>query len=128
MATALEYLKECPVCQEEYTDPRVFPCDHSLCFKCFDRMKKGNQIKCPECNAIHNIGKVRRDFRLMQFLDALKEANQSVHPPKKGMYIKIFFWKSLSSAFFEFLCRHMYSNECIWNTLNKHTQVHGRKD
>ena len=73
MATALEYLKECPVCQEEFTDPRVLPCDHSLCVDCIGHIRKGPTIKCPECNAVHDMDKVRRDFRLMQFLDALKE-------------------------------------------------------
>ena len=73
MATALEYLNECPVCQEEFTDPRVFPCYHSLCVDCIGNIRKGNTIKCPECNAVHDMDKVRRDFRLMQFLDALKE-------------------------------------------------------
>ena len=84
MATALEYLKECPVCQEEYTDPRVFPCDHSLCLDCFGQIKKGNKIKCPECNAIHDVRQVRRDFRLMQFLDALKEEKKSKTSQHKG--------------------------------------------
>ena len=90
MATALEYLKECPVCQEEFTDPRVFPCDHSLCLNCIGQIKKGNQIKCPECNAIHNVRNVRRDFRLMQFLDALKEEREhkSGTPMKPGRQLK----------------------------------------
>ena len=85
MATALEYLKECPVCQEDFTDPRVFACGHSLCVDCVDRIKKGNQIKCPECNEVHEIGKVRHDFRLIQFLDAMKEETKSkTAAPKQG--------------------------------------------
>ena len=85
MATVLEYLKECPVCQEEFTDPRVFPCGHSLCVDCIGQMKKWNKIKCPECNEVHDIGKVRRDFRLMQFLDAMKdERKMKTAAPQQG--------------------------------------------
>ena len=71
--TALQDLKECPVCRGEFTDPRALPCDHSLCQYCIDHIQIGNLIKCPICNTSHDVRRVRRDFRLMQFLDALNE-------------------------------------------------------
>ncbi len=84
MASALQYLKECPVWQDEFKHPRVFPCDHLLCQECINQIKKGNQIKCPVCNALHDVNKVRRDFRLVQFLDALKEEQNSKEILKQG--------------------------------------------
>ena len=82
--TALQDLKECPVCREEFTDPRALPCDHLLCQYCVDHIQKGIQIKCPVCNTTHDVRKVRRDFRLMQFLDALKEENTLKHNQQTG--------------------------------------------
>ena len=74
--TALQDIKECPVCREEFTDPRAMPCDHLLCQDCVDHITRGIKIKCPVCNTTHDVRKVRRDFRLMQFLDAIKEDNR----------------------------------------------------
>ena len=85
MASALDFLKECPVCQENFSDPRVLPCDHSFCQECIDQMKKGNSIKCPVCNGVHNVKTVRRDFRLMQFLEALKEEKHAKKIQKQGI-------------------------------------------
>ena len=85
MATALDYLKECPVCQEDFTDPKVLPCDHSFCQDCLDQIKKGNSIKCPVCNVVHNVTTVKRNFRLMQFLDALNEEIQAKTTQNQGI-------------------------------------------
>jgi len=49
----LSDLIECPICTENYEDPRTLPCIHSFCFKCIDRYIKSNQHKsqqaCPLC-------------------------------------------------------------------------------
>ena len=87
--TALQDIKECPVCREEFTDPRALPCDHLLCQDCIDHIRKGIQIKCPVCNTTHDVRKVRRDFRLMQFLDVLKDEKkfeQNKQPGNSKMY------------------------------------------
>ena len=70
---AERHLSQCPVCLEVYVDPKVLPCDHSLCAGCVQRLKQRSRIKCPLCKVDHDVSSVRPDFRLQQFLDALKE-------------------------------------------------------
>ena len=67
------HLSQCPVCLDVYVDPKVLPCDHSLCASCVQQLKQGSRIKCPLCKATHNVSRIRPDFRLQQFLDALTE-------------------------------------------------------
>ena len=54
MAEALPVIgspQECPVCHEDYTDPKILPCTHLVCQKCvLSWLKtKGNQAGCPLC-------------------------------------------------------------------------------
>ena len=70
---AERHLSQCPVCLDVYVDPKVLPCDHSLCASCVQQLKQGSRIKCPLCKATHNVSRIRPDFRLQQFLDALTE-------------------------------------------------------
>ena len=72
---AERHLSECPVCLEVYVDPKVLPCDHSLCAGCVQQLKKGSEsgIQCPLCKVVHDVSRIRPDFRLQQFLDALEE-------------------------------------------------------
>ena len=65
------HLSECPVCLEVYVDPKVLPCDHSFCADCVQQLKQGSRIKCPLCKVVHDVRRIRADFRLQQFLDAL---------------------------------------------------------
>ena len=45
-------LQECPVCHEDYVDPKILPCTHLLCQKCVLSWleTKGNQAGCPLCH------------------------------------------------------------------------------
>ena len=70
---AERHLSECPVCLEVYVDPKVLPCDHSLCAGCVQQLNQGFRIECPLCKVVHYVSRIRPDFRLQQFLDALTE-------------------------------------------------------
>ena len=70
---AERHLSECPVCLEAYADPKVLPCDHSLCARCVQQIKQEFRIECPLCKVVHDVSRIRPDFRLQQFLDALTE-------------------------------------------------------
>ena len=50
--TALQDLKECPVCREEFSDPRALPCDHLLC-----QDFRGLQLHCIDDARIVNESK-----------------------------------------------------------------------
>ena len=73
---AERHLSQCPVCWEVYVDPKALPCDHSLCARCVEPLKQGSRIKCPLCKVVHDVSRIRPDFRLQQFLDALTEEKQ----------------------------------------------------
>ena len=50
---------ECPVCFEEYQNPRILPCSHTLCAECLEIMQKQRDgqkfITCPLCQTAHKI-------------------------------------------------------------------------
>ena len=48
-------ITECSVCFEEYTDPKILPCIHTLCLNCLKTLNKGRRITCPMCNAKHKV-------------------------------------------------------------------------
>ena len=48
----------CPICLEEFEDPRVFPCHHCYCAKCIETLITRAEpigIHCPECRKILEI-------------------------------------------------------------------------
>ena len=52
----LEMLVICPICLEQFKDPKVFPCLHSYCYKCIVKLAEHSQdtqtsLICPECRA-----------------------------------------------------------------------------
>ena len=46
---------ECPVCFEQFKDPKILPCTHTLCPKCLQNLNRGRRITCPMCNAKHKV-------------------------------------------------------------------------
>jgi len=55
MATAkeLDDITECPICAEDYRDPRMLPCAHTYCLKCTEAWSRhkqpGDKLACPLC-------------------------------------------------------------------------------
>ena len=46
-----ETIHACPLCNNEYKDPRVLPCTHTYCFNCIrDKLIKNSRITCPKCH------------------------------------------------------------------------------
>ena len=72
MAEALRHITECPVCFLTYVNPRLLPCQHSLCAQCVSQIQRGATIKCPMCNTTHDVTRVQNDFRMAQILEALE--------------------------------------------------------
>ncbi|XP_076452555.1 uncharacterized protein LOC143288146 [Babylonia areolata] len=44
---------ECPVCHDDYVDPKILPCGHLVCQRCVQSWldKEGRQACCPLCRA-----------------------------------------------------------------------------
>ncbi|KAH9499215.1 hypothetical protein Btru_004463 [Bulinus truncatus] len=51
-----ERMLQCAVCMDEYRDPRILPCHHTLCFDCIVNVLNstsatGRLFKCPQCRS-----------------------------------------------------------------------------
>ncbi|ESP01653.1 hypothetical protein LOTGIDRAFT_200149, partial [Lottia gigantea] len=49
-----ERLLVCPICMDEYKDPRLLPCHHTVCFECIGNIVRsssttGRLFRCPQC-------------------------------------------------------------------------------
>ena len=49
----LEEQLTCPICLEQYTDPKFLPCFHSFCYKCLVDLQQqdGAVLPCPTCRS-----------------------------------------------------------------------------
>jgi hypothetical protein len=47
-----ETVHACPLCNEQYKDPRVLPCTHTYCLNCIrDKLINNNRVTCPKCHS-----------------------------------------------------------------------------
>ncbi|KAK3583124.1 hypothetical protein CHS0354_036873 [Potamilus streckersoni] len=52
----------CPACENSFSDPRLLPCLHSVCYVCLDSLHvKKNKIRCPKCKSRHSIPSKGKD-------------------------------------------------------------------
>src|SRR6218665_3982489 len=54
MADVMAFSKECCLCLQIFTDPRVLPCLHTFCFKCLENMgatTPNDWLLCPVCGS-----------------------------------------------------------------------------
>ena len=52
MQEALKKEMECPICTEEYVEPKSLNCGHSLCLECLKKIYKDGTVDCPICRHI----------------------------------------------------------------------------
>ena len=47
-----EDIRQCPICQSEFADPRMLPCLHTLCTRCIEGLGSapGQKVQCPSCS------------------------------------------------------------------------------
>ena len=48
-------LTECPSCFAEYLDPKLLPCQHTVCLECLVRVEEEKQVTCPTCEVTHKV-------------------------------------------------------------------------
>ena len=83
-------LTECSICMEAFVDPQKLPCDHSFCAGCVEPLKQGSRIECPLCRAVHDVSRIRSDFRTQQIVDALKFETKPKDTKTKGNFLQLF--------------------------------------
>ena len=75
----------CPVCQEEFTEPKYLPCHHYYCKDCIQalvtRAGPNTPISCPECRATttipnNDVNKLPPAFQINKWIDRRKMEKQ----------------------------------------------------
>ena len=58
---AISLMLECPICQEQFSEPRVLPCQHTFCRHCLEKIREHQSttesIPCPVCRATYHLSK-----------------------------------------------------------------------
>ena len=56
---AISLMLECPICQEQLSDPRVLPCQHTFCLHCLEKIREHQSttesIPRPVCRATYHL-------------------------------------------------------------------------
>ena len=56
---AISMMLECPICQEQFSEPRVLPCQHTFCLHCLEKIREHQSttesIPCPVCRATYHL-------------------------------------------------------------------------
>jgi hypothetical protein len=46
-----ETVHACPLCNDQYKDPRVLPCTHTYCLNCIrEKLINNSRVTCPKCH------------------------------------------------------------------------------
>ena len=113
----------CPVCLDEFEDPRWLPCLHTVCYQCLQQLKSSSSsvfIQCPECRS--NIS-TREKFPVNFLINSLKEEIAATTSPKlcdlclKGFHFAKYYCEECSLDLCEScapehsLFAHMFSKE-----------------
>ncbi|ESO96933.1 hypothetical protein LOTGIDRAFT_159688 [Lottia gigantea] len=62
-------MKECPVCLEDYKQPKFLSCHHTFCLDCIRSMATSNLIICPLCKRAMTLPKKLTDLTTNFYLD-----------------------------------------------------------
>jgi len=96
MAHQLEQLLTCCICLDRFTNPKLLPCQHSVCMEpCMEGLVDyvRRQVKCPECRAEHRIPYngvqgFPTNVTLQRFLEAHIEITGETPDPHTGQYME----------------------------------------
>ena len=61
----------CPVCLDQYKDPRILPCHHSFCKECLDSVPLEQEtLRCPVCRESTSVHGIQRSFVINELLES----------------------------------------------------------
>ena len=77
----LHDLLECSICQEQYKDPKILPCQHSFCKECLDKLPQEEQtLKCPICREPSKLCLIKPSLIINKLLEELNKGKESHRP------------------------------------------------
>ena len=134
-ASALKKLVDqltCPVCLEDYSDPRVLHCLHHFCRSCLDSLAKRCVIEgaellfvtCPICRKetkIDDIGNLPTAFYLESLLEIRKDLEGSCESGAGQKSITTCSTHSVSAEFYCKTCDMFLCNVCICGEHKDHS-------
>ena len=90
MADRIQDNLECPLCFEQFKQPKNLSCGHTFCLNCLERhvQAKGHvtSLKCPECrqdtNFQGNLNKLPNSIVVIRLIDNLKTNEKSLDTPQ----------------------------------------------
>ncbi|XP_070566921.1 tripartite motif-containing protein 2-like [Ptychodera flava] len=81
-----EDLLSCPVCLDQYTKPKLLPCNHSFCEQCVTALVKNTgRLICPTCGAPcqlpdGGVADLQGNFFIKSLIDTLDQRKRDGHP------------------------------------------------
>ena len=94
---AINLMLECPICQEQFSEPRVLPCQHTFCLHCLvkirDHSSTTDSIPCPVCRATYHLSTVGIDdlpknIFAAELIDIARQGNFQGHPRSRASTTK----------------------------------------
>ena len=85
---AISLMLECPICQDQFLDPRVLPCQHTFCIHCLKKIRDSQSttesIPCPVCRATYHssttgIDNLPKNIFGANLIDSFNEGNLQGH-------------------------------------------------
>lgn len=86
--TKIDYALSCPVCLDDYTDPKRLECDHVYCQKCLRRLVDHSKsvVVCPQCRRVtsvpdNQVAKLPLAYRINELEDIRKSVVRAFEGP-----------------------------------------------
>jgi len=89
-------LTECSICAEEFTDPRVLPCQHTFCLNCLMNCARDRQprdrMRCPLCRKEFTIpddgfSGIQKNFNMEKLVSASRPSAGEEAGHREGVSI-----------------------------------------
>ncbi|XP_070556500.1 tripartite motif-containing protein 2-like [Ptychodera flava] len=105
----------CPVCLEQYKNPKILPCYHSVCQQCLEELvEKTGDLNCPTCQSCVQVpgGRVAcldNSFFISSLLEVVKKrADEAGNQGKR----KCEFCEEVEASVFCVDCEQYYCDRC----------------